>query len=163
MVAAGPDKNDFCGSRTHLQRSIILTNTSLILVNKQVMTWAPGQSGNPNGDPPVYRRRGSHRVFEEAKKLGYLDPLLTLFELQHKSSNESIRVSAATAHPKLQSHHASSLHRATRYRWQHDVGQLVHNRLIGRQLLQHSPCCHFEYCRRIDFRPNFLRPWLVSV
>jgi hypothetical protein len=34
------------------------------------------------------------------------------------------------------------------------VGPLVHNRLIDRPLLQHSPCCRFDYRRRIDFRPN---------
>jgi hypothetical protein len=39
-----------------------------------------------------------------------------------------------------------------------NVAQLAHNRLIGRQLLQHSPRCHFEYSRRIDFQPKFLPP-----
>src|SRR5215467_13317371 len=71
------------------------------------MPWAPGQSGNPKGyDGP--RRRRHQEVFDEIKKLGYREALITLAKLQHESQEESIRAQAAAAlapyqFPKLQS------------------------------------------------------------
>src|SRR5215467_611618 len=71
------------------------------------MPWAPGQSGNPAGYHGS--RRWRHReVFEEIKKLGYTDALITLARIQHESQDDSLRVAAAAAlapyaHPKLQS------------------------------------------------------------
>jgi hypothetical protein len=70
------------------------------------MPWAPGQSGNPAGYHGS--RRWRHReVFEEIKKLGYTDALITLARIQHESTDDSLRVAAAAAlapysHPKLQ-------------------------------------------------------------
>jgi len=70
------------------------------------MPWVPGQSGNPAGYHGS--RRWRHReVFEEIKKLGYRDALITLAQIQHESSDDSLRVAAAAAlapyaHPKLQ-------------------------------------------------------------
>ena len=71
------------------------------------MPWVPGQSGNPTGYHGS--RRWRHReVFEEIKKLGYTDALITLARIQHESEDASLRVAAAAAlapysHPKLQS------------------------------------------------------------
>jgi hypothetical protein len=71
------------------------------------MVWQPGQSGNPSGWQGGRQRR--HReVFDEIKKLGYRDALITLAKLQHESQDESIQAQAAGllvpyAHPKLQS------------------------------------------------------------
>src|SRR5215831_4423538 len=71
------------------------------------MPWAPGQSGNPAGYHGS--RRWRHReVFEEIKKLGYTDALITLARIQQESTDDSLRVAAAAAlapyaHPKLQS------------------------------------------------------------
>jgi|SRR5215471_9033974 len=70
------------------------------------MPWQPGQSGNPAGYHGS--RRWRHReVFEEIKKLGYTDALITLARIQHESQDDSLRVAAAAAlapyaHPKLQ-------------------------------------------------------------
>jgi hypothetical protein len=70
------------------------------------MPWVPGQSGNPAGYHGS--RRWRHReVFEEIKKLGYRDALITLAQIQHESPDDSLRVAAAAAlapysHPKLQ-------------------------------------------------------------
>jgi hypothetical protein len=70
------------------------------------MPWAPGQSGNPAGYHGS--RRWRHReVFEEIKKFGYTDALITLARIQHESQDDSLRVAAAAAlapysHPKLQ-------------------------------------------------------------
>ena len=70
------------------------------------MPWVPGQSGNPAGYHGS--RRWRHReVFEEIKKLGYTDALITLARIQHESQDDSLRVAAAAAlapyaHPKLQ-------------------------------------------------------------
>jgi len=70
------------------------------------MPWAPGQSGNPAGYHGS--RRWRHReVFEEIKKLGHRDALVTLSTIQHESQDDSLRVAAAAAlapysHPKLQ-------------------------------------------------------------
>ena len=70
------------------------------------MPWVPGQSGNPTGYHGS--RRWRHReVFEEIKKLGYTDALITLARIQHESTDDSLRVAAAAAlapysHPKLQ-------------------------------------------------------------
>src|SRR5215471_4694206 len=70
------------------------------------MPWQPGQSGNPAGYHGP--RRWRHReVFEEIKKLGYTDALITLARIQHESMDDSLRVAAAAAlapysHPKLQ-------------------------------------------------------------
>ena len=58
------------------------------------MTFAPGQSGNPKGYHGP--RAAKHRaVFEEIKKLGYRDFLVTLAKLQHESKDESIQCAAA--------------------------------------------------------------------
>jgi hypothetical protein len=71
------------------------------------MRWAPGQSGNPAGYHGS--RRWRHReVFEEIKRLGHRDALVTLSTIQHESQDDSLRVAAAAAlalyaHPKLQS------------------------------------------------------------
>ena len=71
------------------------------------MPWAPGQSGNPAGYHGS--RRWRHRdVFEEIKRLGHRDALVTLSTIQHESQDDSLRVAAAAAlapyaHPKLQS------------------------------------------------------------
>jgi hypothetical protein len=71
------------------------------------MPWAPGQSGNPAGYHGS--RRWRHReVFDEIKKLGHRDALVTLSTIQHESQDDSLRVAAAAAlapyaHPKLQS------------------------------------------------------------
>ena len=70
------------------------------------MTWAPGQSGNPNGySGPRNRRR--HEVFQIIKDLGHKDALVTLSTLAHESQDEGIKIAAAAAlapfcHPKLQ-------------------------------------------------------------
>src|SRR6478672_891619 len=70
------------------------------------MPWQPGQSGNPSGYQGGRQRR--HReVFDEIKRLGYRDALITLAKLQHESQDESIQAQAAgllaPSHPKLQS------------------------------------------------------------
>jgi hypothetical protein len=71
------------------------------------MPWAPGQSGNPKGyDGP--RRRRHQEVYDEIKRLGYTESLVTLARIQHESQDESIKVAAAAAlapylNPKLQS------------------------------------------------------------
>ena len=71
------------------------------------MPWAPGQSGNPAGYHGS--RRWRHReVFEEIKRLGHRDALVTLPTIQRESQDDSLRVAAAAAlapyaHPKLQS------------------------------------------------------------
>src|SRR5215472_15318341 len=70
------------------------------------MPWAPGQSGNPAGYHGS--RRWRHReVFEEIKRLGHRDALVTLSTIQHESQDDSLRAAAAAlapyAHPKLQS------------------------------------------------------------
>jgi len=70
------------------------------------VTWAPGQSGNPNGySGPRNRRR--HEVFDIIKDLGHKDALVTLSTLAHESQDEGIKMAAAAAlapyaHPKLQ-------------------------------------------------------------
>src|SRR6201984_2914904 len=71
------------------------------------MTWAPGQSGNPNGyKGPRERRR--KEVFEIIKNLGHKDALETLSYLQHNEQiDPGLRIAAAAAlapycHPKLQ-------------------------------------------------------------
>ena len=71
------------------------------------MTWAPGQSGNPNGyKGPRERRR--KEVFEIIKNLGHKDALETLSYLQHNEQIEpGLRIAAASAlapycHPKMQ-------------------------------------------------------------
>jgi len=68
------------------------------------MPWAPGQSGNPAGYHGS--RRWRHReVFEEIKKLGYTDALITLARIQHESTVLRVAAAAALApysHPKLQ-------------------------------------------------------------
>jgi hypothetical protein len=70
------------------------------------VTWAPGQSGNPNGySGPRNRRR--HEVFQIIKGLGHKDALVTLSTLAHESQDEGIKIAAAAAlapycHPKLQ-------------------------------------------------------------
>jgi hypothetical protein len=71
------------------------------------VTWAPGQSGNPSGWQGGRQRR--HReIFDEIKKLGHRDALLTLSTIQHDDKNEpELRIAAAAAlapfaHPKLQ-------------------------------------------------------------
>jgi hypothetical protein len=70
------------------------------------MTWAPGQSGNPNGyQGPRNRRR--HEVFELIKGLGHRDALVTLSTIQQESQDPFLQVQAAAAlapycHPKLQ-------------------------------------------------------------
>jgi hypothetical protein len=71
------------------------------------MPFAPGQSGNPSGWQGGRQRR--HReIFDEIKKLGHRDALLTLSEIQHTTQDESLKIAAAAAlapcaHPKLQS------------------------------------------------------------
>jgi hypothetical protein len=72
------------------------------------MVFQPGISGNPNGSKGRARQRRNAEVFDEIKRLEYLDPLITLARIQHESENEGIRASAAAAlapytHPKLQS------------------------------------------------------------
>jgi hypothetical protein len=70
------------------------------------MPFAPGQSGNPSGWQGGRQRR--HReVFDEIKKLGHRDALITLSEIQHTTQDESLKIAAAAAlapyaHPKLQ-------------------------------------------------------------
>jgi hypothetical protein len=71
------------------------------------MTWAPGQSGNPNGyKGPRERRR--KEVFDIIKGLGHKDALETLSYLQHNEQIEpGLRIAAAAAlapycHPKMQ-------------------------------------------------------------
>jgi hypothetical protein len=71
------------------------------------MVFQPGQSGNPKG----YNggRQWRHReIFDEIKKLGHRDALLTLSTIQHETQDESLKIAAAAAlapyaHPKLQS------------------------------------------------------------
>ena len=71
------------------------------------MPWAPGQSGNLAGYHGS--RRWRHReVFEDIKRLGHRDALVTLPTIQRESQDDSLRVAAAAAlapyaHPKLQS------------------------------------------------------------
>jgi hypothetical protein len=71
------------------------------------VTFAPGQSGNPSGWQGGRQRR--HReIFDEIKKLGHRDALLTLSTIQHTTQDESLKIAAAAAlapyaHPKLQS------------------------------------------------------------
>jgi hypothetical protein len=71
------------------------------------MTWAPGQSGNPNGyKGPRERRR--KEVFDIIKNLGHKDALETLSYLQHNEQiDPGLRIAAAAAlapycHPKMQ-------------------------------------------------------------
>jgi hypothetical protein len=62
------------------------------------MTWVPGQSGNPkrNGARPFgSRNRRTTEAIEAIIAAGHQDPLLTLAELQAKSSDEGIRATAA--------------------------------------------------------------------
>src|SRR5712672_4059325 len=62
------------------------------------MAWAPGQSGNPhrNGARPLgSRNRRTTEAIEAIIAAGHQDPLLTLAELQAKSSDEGIRATAA--------------------------------------------------------------------
>jgi hypothetical protein len=71
------------------------------------MTFQPGQSGNPSGWQGGRQRR--HReIFDEIKKLGHRDALITLSTIQHETQDESLKIAAAAAlapyaHPKLQS------------------------------------------------------------
>jgi hypothetical protein len=71
------------------------------------VTFAPGQSGNPSGWQGGRQRR--HReVFDEIKKLGHRDALITLSQIQHETQDVSLKIAAAAAlapfaHPKLQS------------------------------------------------------------
>jgi hypothetical protein len=68
--------------------------------------FAPGQSGNPSGWQGGRQRR--HReIFDEIKKLGHRDALITLSTIQHETQDESLKIAAAAAlapyaHPKLQ-------------------------------------------------------------
>jgi hypothetical protein len=70
------------------------------------MVFQPGVSGNPKGysGPRLRRHRA---IFEEIKKLGHKDALMTLSTIQNDDNNEtSIRVAAAAAlapfaHPKM--------------------------------------------------------------
>jgi hypothetical protein len=70
------------------------------------MPFAPGQSGNPAGYHGT--RRWRHReIFEEIKKLGHRDALITLSQIQHETQDVSLKIAAAAAlapyaHPKLQ-------------------------------------------------------------
>lgn len=72
------------------------------------MPWTPGQSGNPKGPGPGPRiHHRNKEVFDEIKKRGHQDPLITLAELSAGSQDEGIRTSAASSlapfmHPKLQ-------------------------------------------------------------
>lgn len=62
------------------------------------MTWTAGQSGNPqrNGHRPFgSRNRRTTEAIEAIIAAGHQDPLLTLAELQAKSSDEGIRATAA--------------------------------------------------------------------
>ena len=62
------------------------------------MTWLPGQTGNShrNGHRPVRsRNRRTTDAIEAIIKAGHQDPLLTLAELQAKSTDEGIRATAA--------------------------------------------------------------------
>jgi hypothetical protein len=70
------------------------------------VTFAPGQSGNPSGWQGGRQRR--HReIFDEIKKLGHRDALITLSQIQHETQDVSLKIAAAAAlapyaHPKLQ-------------------------------------------------------------
>jgi hypothetical protein len=71
------------------------------------MTFQRVQSGNPKGyhGPGTFKHK---EVFEEIKKLGYRDSLVTLARIQYESTEESPQVAAASAlaphqFPKLQS------------------------------------------------------------
>jgi hypothetical protein len=70
------------------------------------VTFQPGQSGNPSGWQGGRQRR--HReIFDEIKKLGHRDALITLSTIQHETQDESLKIAAAAAlapyaHPKLQ-------------------------------------------------------------
>jgi hypothetical protein len=57
--------------------------------------WKPGQSGNPNGRPAGSRNNRTQEVLELIRSAGHQDPLITLAELQAKSSDEAIRATAA--------------------------------------------------------------------
>jgi hypothetical protein len=62
------------------------------------MVWAPGQTGNPhrNGARPLgSRNRRTTEAIEAIIAAGHQDPLLTLAELQAKSTDEGIRATAA--------------------------------------------------------------------
>jgi hypothetical protein len=71
------------------------------------MPFAPGQSGNPAGYHGT--RRWRHKeIFDEIKKLGHRDALITLSQIQHETQDVSLKIAAAAAlapyaHPKLQS------------------------------------------------------------
>jgi hypothetical protein len=72
------------------------------------MTFAPGETGNPEGRPVGARNRRTTLIIQQIIKSGNQDPLLTLSELQAKSTDESIRATAANMlapflHSKLQS------------------------------------------------------------
>jgi hypothetical protein len=60
------------------------------------MTWLPGQTGNPhrNHRPVGSRNRRTTDAIEAIIKAGHQDPLLTLAELQAKSTDEGIRATA---------------------------------------------------------------------
>ena len=61
-------------------------------------TWVPGQSGNSkrNGARPLgSRNRRTTEAIEAIIATGHQDPLLTLAELQAKSTDEGIRATAA--------------------------------------------------------------------
>ena len=71
------------------------------------MPFTPGESGNPSGWQGGRQRR--HReVFDEIKKLGHRDALITLSQIQHETQDVSLKIAAAAAlapycHPKMQS------------------------------------------------------------
>jgi hypothetical protein len=73
------------------------------------MTFQPGQSGNPAGNPGhSTRRKGTREAFQEIRDAGYIDPLVNLAKIANESENEGIRCSAnatlvAYCHPKIQS------------------------------------------------------------
>jgi hypothetical protein len=70
--------------------------------------WKSGQSGNPNGRPSGSRNIRTNEVLELIKAAGHQDPLITLSELQAKSSDEAIRATAANMlAPYLHSKNAS--------------------------------------------------------
>jgi hypothetical protein len=57
--------------------------------------WSPGESGNPNGRPIGARNRRTKEIINQIISSGNQDPLLTLSDLQAKSTDEGIRATAA--------------------------------------------------------------------
>lgn len=58
-------------------------------------SWKPGESGNPNGRPSGSRNIRTQEVLDLIRAAGHQDPLLTLAELQAKSTDDGIRATAA--------------------------------------------------------------------